>query len=141
MKEKRLQKEKGSSNENNELSTQKQKKQTKSKPRKKLGRKRIKRQFDETRVGYFLKLEAPLEYNLIMEVSGNVSAPSADLIEAIGYASLNLLFKKPKFRRALIEYRKSGLYAGDPKKSCVEKELYYISVRKHNMQKAIQKKK
>lgn len=109
---------------------------------KKLGRKRIKRQFDETRVGYFLKLEAPLEYNLIMEVSGNVSAPSADLIEAIGYASLNLLFKKPKFRRALIEYRKSGLYAGDPKKSCVEKELYYISVRKHNMlQQAIQKKK
>ena len=90
---------------------------------------------------YFLKLEDPLEYNLIMEVSGNVSAPSADLIEAIGYASLNLLFKKPKFRRALIEYRKSGLYAGDPKKSCVEKELYYISVRKHNMQKAIQKKK
>lgn len=141
MKEKRLQKEKGSSNENNELSTQKQKKQKKSKPRKKLGRKRIKRQFDETRVGYFLKLEAPLEYNLIMEVSGNVSAPSADLIEAIGYASLNLLFKKPKFRRALIEYRKNGLYAGDPKKSCVEKELYYISVRKHNMQKAIQKKK
>lgn len=141
MKEKRLQKEKSSSNENNELSTQKQKKQKKSKPRKKLGRKRIKRQFDETRVGYFLKLEAPLEYNLIMEVSGNVSAPSADLIEAIGYASLNLLFKKPKFRRALIEYRKSGLYAGDPKKSCVEKELYYISVRKHNMQKTIQKKK
>lgn len=141
MKEKRLQNGKSSSNENNELSTQKQKKQKKSKPRKKLGRKRIKRQFDETRVGYFLKLEAPLEYNLIMEVSGNVSAPSADLIEAIGYASLNLLFKKPKFRRALIEYRKSGLYAGDPKKSCVEKELYYISVRKHNMQKAIQKKK
>lgn len=141
MKEKRLQNGKSSSNENNELSTQKQKKQKKSKPRKKLGRKRIKRQFDETRVGYFLKLEAPLEYNLIMEVSGNVSAPSADLIEAIGYASLNLLFKKPKFRRALIEYRKSGLYAGDPKKSCVEKELYYISVRKHNMQKTIQKKK
>ena len=43
MKEKRLQKEKGSSNENNELSTPKQKKQKKSKPRKKLGRKRIKR--------------------------------------------------------------------------------------------------
>lgn len=140
MREKQLQNEKNSSNENNEKLI-KQNKKKRKKPRRKVGRKRIKRQFDETRVGYFLRLEAPLEYNLIMEVSGTVSAPSADLIEAIGYASLNLLFKKPKFRRALIEYRKNGLYAGDPKKSCVEKELYYISVRKHNMQKAIQKKK
>lgn len=140
MREKRLQNEKSSSNANNKQQKA-QSKPKRKKPRRKVGRKRIKRQFEETRVGYFLKLEAPLEYNLIMEVSGNVSAPSADLIEAIGYASLNLLFKKPKFRRALIEYRKSGLYAGDPKKSCVEKELYYISVRKHNMQKAIQKKK
>lgn len=140
MREKRLQNEKNSSNENSEKLI-KQNKKKRKKPRRKVGRKRIKRQFDETRVGYFLRLEAPLEYNLIMEVSGTVSAPSADLIEAIGYASLNLLFKKPKFRRALIEYRKNGLYAGDPKKSCVEKELYYISVRKHNMQKAIQKKK
>lgn len=140
MREKQLQNEKNSSNENSEKLI-KQNKKKRKKPRRKVGRKRIKRQFDETRVGYFLRLEAPLEYNLIMEVSGTVSAPSADLIEAIGYASLNLLFKKPKFRRALIEYRKNGLYAGDPKKSCVEKELYYISVRKHNMQKAIQKKK
>ncbi len=140
MREKQLQNEKSSSNANSKQQKA-QSKPKRKKPRRKVGRKRIKRQFDETRVGYFLKLEAPLEYNLIMEVSGNVSAPSADLIEAIGYASLNLLFKKPKFRRALIEYRKSGLYAGDPKKSCVEKELYYISVRKHNMQKAIQKKK
>lgn len=140
MREKQLQNEKNSSNENSEKLI-KQNKKKRKKPRRKVGRKRIKRQFDETRVGYFLRLEAPLEYNLIMEVSGTVSAPSADLIEAIGYASLNLLFKKPKFRRALIEYRKNGLYAGDPKKSCIEKELYYISVRKHNMQKAIQKKK
>lgn len=140
MREKQLQNEKNSSNENSEKLI-KQNKKKRKKPRREVGRKRIKRQFDETRVGYFLRLEAPLEYNLIMEVSGTVSAPSADLIEAIGYASLNLLFKKPKFRRALIEYRKNGLYAGDPKKSCVEKELYYISVRKHNMQKAIQKKK
>ena len=140
MREKQLQNEKNSSNENSEKQI-KQNKKKRKKPRRKVGRKRIKRQFDETRVGYFLRLEAPLEYNLIMEVSGTVSAPSADLIEAIGYASINLLFKKPKFRRALIEYRKNGLYAGDPKKSCVEKELYYISVRKHNMQKAIQKKK
>ena len=139
MREKQLQNEKSSSNANN-AQQKAQSKPKRKKPRRKVGRKRIKRQFEETRVGYFLKLEAPLEYNLIMEVSGTVSAPSADLIEAIGYASINLLFKKPKFRRALIEYRKSGLYAGTPKKSCAGKEIYYSKVRKCNMQHSMRNK-
>ncbi len=96
-------------------------------------KKKKKRQFEETRVGHFLKHEAPLEYGIIMEVSGTFSAPSADLIEVIGYASLNLLFRKPKFRKALIEYRKHGLYAGQPKKSSAELELFYKRVQKKNM--------
>lgn len=138
MNEKQLQNEKSSSNANNEQSKVQSKKKRK-KPRRKVGRKRIRRRFEETRVGYFLRLEAPLEYNLIMDVSGSVSAPSADLIEAIGYASLNFLFKKPKFRRALIEYRKNGLYAERPKECSVEKELYYMKVRKNNVQKVMRK--
>lgn len=96
----------------------------------KLGRKRKKRLFEETRVGHFLKYEAPLEYNLIMDANGTLSAPSADLIEAISYASLNPLFKKPKFRRSLIEYRATGLYPGKPMKSNVKVEKYYIKIRK-----------
>ena len=71
---------------------------------------RKKHEFYETRVGYFLALEAPLEYKLIVEASGNCE-PHPDLIEQIGYSSLNPLFKKPKFRRALIEYRQLGCYA------------------------------
>lgn len=96
----------------------------------KLGRKRKKREFEETRVGHFLKYEAPLEYSLIMDANGTSSAPSADLIEAISYASLNPLFKKPKFRRSLIEYRTTGLYPGKPMKSSVNVEKYYIKIRK-----------
>lgn len=109
----------------------------KKKPHKK--RKRKKRLFDETRVGHFLKHEAPLEYGLIMEAGGNVSAPSADLIEAIGYASINPLFKKPKFRKALIDYRKNGLHTGQPHKSNVRVEMFYLKVRQHSAQKMLEK--
>lgn len=129
MKEKQLKSEQDSLNNSKPL---KKKRRKKPKVRKKLGRKRKKRLFEETRVGYFLKHEAPLEYGLIMEVCGNITAPSADLIETIGYTSINLLFKKPKFRKALIEYRKHGVYCGPPKKTSAETLAYYIGVRRNN---------
>lgn len=59
-------------------------------------------------MGALLKYNAPLEYYLIIEVGGH--HPSADLIENVGYASLNDLFKGSDFRLALIEYRKNGLW-------------------------------
>ena len=86
------------------------------KPRKKSGRKKIKRLFEETRVGFILKYEAPLEFDLLIEASGLKGAPPADLIEAVGYASINEIFKTPEFRRALLLYRKTGLYCGKPKR-------------------------
>lgn len=59
-----------------------------------------------------------------------ISPPTADFIEAISYSSDNPLFRKPKFRRCLIEYRKHGLYSGRPVKSNASIELYYIRIRK-----------
>jgi hypothetical protein len=67
--------------------------------------------------------------------ANNYGTPSADLIEAIGYASTNPLFRKAKFRRSLIHYRKYGLYGGRPIKTDADKELYYIRVRKNSMRK------
>ena len=93
---------------------------------------KIKYKFEETKVGYYLKYEAPLEYELIMKAYGSGKAPSAVLIEQIGYSSLNPLFKKPKFRKALIEYRKHGLYCGKPMKGDVKTELFYMRIRQRN---------
>ncbi len=135
MRKKQLQSEQDLQNINSEVLKTKKKRRKKYKPRKKLGRKRKKRLFDETRVGYFLKHEAPVEYGLIIDVCGSQTPPSADFIETIGYASLNPLFRKPKFRKALIEYRKYGLYSGPPKKSKAEIELYYINVRRNSIKK------
>ena len=94
-------------------------------PKKKPGRKRFRRTFDETKIGSYLKSEAPLEYSLILKAGGEVK-PSANLIEAIGYASLSPIFKTTKFRRSLIEYRKYGLCCGRPakEKSSITQRVY-----------------
>lgn len=98
--------------------------------KKKPGVKRVRHKFEETPIGFLLQHEAPLEYALILgAVEGQ--APTADFIETIGYSSLNPLFKKPKFRRALKAYREHGLYSGRPKKTTPAIELYYIRIRKN----------
>ena len=94
--------------------------------KRKAGRKRKRRKFSETPLGHFLLNEAPLEYGLIMQSWDNSSTPpSADFIEAVSYASTNPLFRKPKFRRALIAYREFGLYCGAPRKQNVKISKYY----------------
>lgn len=90
---------------------------SKPKPRpKKRGRKRIPRLFDEVPLGYNLRLKAPLEYDLIMQVVGNSGAPDADLIEAISYSSKNPFFRTEEFRWMLIRYRQEGCFSEHPKR-------------------------
>lgn len=91
---------------------------------------RQKRRFEETAVGYYIAHEAPVEYALLMDAN-IIGEPSANLIEYIGYASLNPLFKKPKFRRALKEYRECGLYPLRPRKASPQVERYYMRIRKN----------
>lgn len=82
----------------------KAKRKKKAKPKRKESR--IKRKFEETDIGSWLKLKAPLEYMVIVAAGGN--EPLAELIESVGYASDNPYFRTVCFRRALIKYRKNG---------------------------------
>lgn len=52
--------------------------------------------FDQTRIGFLMKHEVPIEYKLLMEVSDflKIHAPSPELIEAISYASDDIFFKR-----------------------------------------------
>lgn len=109
------------------------------KRQKKRGPKKRKSPFEETLVGFYLQMEAPLEYRILIDAMGAGKPPTADMIEMVGYASSNPLFKKVKFRKALIEYRKSGLFCRYRKrrKSTPEKELYYMKFRsKHGLMKS-----
>ena len=75
-----------------------------------------------------MKHEVPIEYKLLMEVSGflKIHAPSPELIEAISYASDDIFFKKAKFWRCLMDYKKYGLRPPYSIHTNANKELYYI---------------
>lgn len=87
--------------------------------------------FDQTRIGFLLKHEVPIEYQLLMEVTENLKlrAPSSELIEAVGYASNDPFFRKTKYWRCLMDYKKYGLRPPVAVKTNVSKELYYIRLR------------
>lgn len=89
------------------------------------------KRFDQTRIGFLLAHEVPIEYKLLMETvkSLKLSSPSAELIEAIAYASNDPFFRKTKFWRCLMDYKKYGLRPPYAIKTNVHKELYYIRIR------------
>ncbi len=53
-----------------------------------------------------LRLNAPLEYDFILESGGYEPLP--EFIEQIGYASFNPYFRSIRFRKALMKYRERG---------------------------------
>ncbi len=93
----------------------------------------IKHAFEEIPIGFYLVHEAPLEYDLIVNRVCGGSAPPADLIEQIGYSSINPLFRSVKFRRALINYRRDGLYARRSQTG-IDSELASIDARNRLIQ-------
>lgn len=118
-------------NEHNE-NVSEQQKETKT-PQKKPGRPKghSLKNFDQTRIGFLMKHEVPIEYKLLMEVSDflKIHAPSPELIEAISYASDDIFFKKAKFWRCLMDYKKYGLRPPYSIHTNANKELYYIHLR------------
>lgn len=82
--------------------------QIKRNKNKKLQQKRSapKIRFSETNIALELRLNAPLEYDFIVESGGYEPLP--EFIEQIGYTSLNPYFRSVRFRKALMIYRKQG---------------------------------
>lgn len=108
---------------------------SKRKRRKKDGRPKgtIKRyKFSETKLGFMLKYETPVEYDLIIEHTqgGEKGEPTVAIIETIASASTDPSFKKEKFKRYLDLYKAKGLYIGRAKKMTDERKVYYEKIRK-----------
>lgn len=74
---------------------------------KKRGRPKKIRTFKETTFGRSLMLHAPLEYDMIMETTGD-RAPEADFVETVSYSSANPYFQTKIFHRLLLQYRRNG---------------------------------
>jgi hypothetical protein len=92
-------------------------------------------QFEETRLGFLLKYEAPAVYGIIMNLTPRAvyPEPKADLIEQVCRASGDPSLRKPKFYRYLQEYRELGIYCRRPKQLTPERKAYYEKVRKKKL--------
>ena len=100
---------------------------------------RLKRKFEETRLGFILKYEAQLEYEIIIKSTPKATfiKPDVDLIKAVCSASDNDSFKKPKFQRYLNEYIKFGIHCDRPKRLSAARKEYYERIRRNKVRKFI----
>lgn len=95
--------------------------------------------FEETRLGFMLKYETPIVYNILMNSLSLFSAPTIEMIEIVCQASNDSSFRKPKFKRYLNEYARTGLYCHRPKRMTPVRESYYIRLRAVKMSAFIKK--
>lgn len=102
-----------------------------------------KRQFEETKLGFLLKYEAPIEYELIMFSTPKsiFPEPSIKVIEAITLASPNPVFQKNKFFRYLEDYKKNKLFCIRAKILTAKRKIFYERIQMNQIKKYIEFKK
>lgn len=97
--------------------------------------------FEETKLGFFLKYEVPVAYDIIMNMTPASPFPEPPLllIKIICNSSPDPSFKKKKYQRFLDEYARDGLYCRRPKAITPERRKYYESIRKKKMDTFVRK--
>lgn len=92
--------------------------------------------FEQTRLGFLLKYEAPAVYGIILNMTPKAvfPEPKVELIEQVCRASGDPSLRKPKFFRYLEEYRDMGIYCRRPKRLTPERALYYERLRKKKLE-------
>lgn len=92
--------------------------------------------FEQTRLGFLLKYEMPVVYDIVMDKYKDPSClrPLAEVIELVSKASKDPTYKKPKFRRYMDEYIATGTCCKRAKVLTPELRVYYESIRKRKME-------
>lgn len=87
--------------------------------------------FDQTRLGFMLRYEVPVVYDVLMKLLpfSFWPEPPFEVVKAVCEASGDPSLKKAKFYRHLEEYRRTGLYCRRPKKLTPERREYYQRIR------------
>ena len=95
--------------------------------------------FEETKLGFMLKHEVPVVYQIIMNSlpKGELSSPTPQLIFTVCKASKDPSFQKPKFFRYLEQYRVQGIYCKRAKRLTPERKQYYERIRQKKIRKFI----
>ncbi|MEG0646454.1 MAG: hypothetical protein RR471_04715 [Bacteroides sp.] len=99
--------------------------------------------FEQTRLGFMLKYEAPVVYGIILNMTPKVPfpAPLISVIETVCKASGDPSLRKPKFARYLVEYAKTGIYCKRGKRMTPAREYFYESIRKTKLERFIRENK
>jgi hypothetical protein len=97
--------------------------------------------FEETRLGFFLKYEVPVIYDVIMQMTPPAvfPEPSPLLVKTVCRASRDPSLGKAKFKRYLKEYAACGLCCKRPKCLTPERERYYEGIRKRKIEEYIRR--
>lgn len=92
--------------------------------------------FEQTRLGFLLKYEMPVVYDIVMDRYKDMPfpQPQAEVIELICKASKDISYQKPKFRRCMDEYIAWGIYCRRAKVLTEGRKNYYESIRKKKME-------
>ena len=95
--------------------------------------------FEETKLGFFLKYEVPVVYEIVMKLTPPAVflEPPLYLIDIVCNASKDPSLKKAKFFRYLTEYEEKGLFCNRRKYLTLDRKAYYESIRKKKMGKFI----
>lgn len=98
--------------------------------------------FEETCLGFFLKYELPLVYDIIIRQApasqGQNPEPSVMLIKTVCAASRDPALRKPRFRKLIEKYERQGLYCRRAKRLTPQMEAYYEKLRRKKLEKFIQ---
>ncbi len=91
--------------------------------------------FEQTRLGFMLKYEVPVVYDLIMSLTPPKErrAPPVEIIRAVCAASPDPSLRKPKFQRWLEQYETSGVLCHRPKMPTPARMAFYHSIRSHKL--------
>jgi len=91
--------------------------------------------FEETRLGFMLKYEVPVVFDIITKMTPDSmpGEPPLLLIRIICRNSNDSSLRKAKFSRYLEEYARSGLYCKRPKLLTPQRKEYYEAIRKKKL--------
>lgn len=91
--------------------------------------------FHETRLGFMLRYEAPLVYQLLQLVAPRHAyfEPEWEVVKAVCDASDDPSLRKPKFQRYLEEYRQHGVCCHRAKRLTPSRRAYYESLRRRKI--------
>lgn len=97
--------------------------------------------FEQTRLGFMLCYEMPVVYRMLRRLcpAGTRFEPDWQVVDAVARLSGDSSYLKPKFRRYLEEYARTGVYCRRGKRITPSRREYYRNLCRRKMEEYIRR--